>query len=84
MAPNAASKLKDWLAYAIIWILTADAVGDHVDAGSAGVEPAAVRLSSLVCTSWVRRAFVVSLGSGLILDSIATMKDELTVEKRPD
>jgi hypothetical protein len=40
---NPASKLKDKLAYAIIWILTADAVGDHVDAGFASVEPAAVR-----------------------------------------
>jgi hypothetical protein len=64
---NIASKLKDKLAYAIIWVLTADAVDDHVDAGSASVEPAAVRLLSPICTSWVRTAFVVSLGSGLRL-----------------
>jgi hypothetical protein len=53
---NTASKLKDKLVYVIIWVLTADVVGSHVDsdAGSTGVVPAAVMLSS-----WVRRAFVV-------------------------
>jgi hypothetical protein len=74
----------DKLAYATIWILTAGTVGDHVGAGTAGVEPAAVRLPSPICTSCVRRAFVVSLGSGLRMDSIATMKDVIVAEKRPD
>jgi hypothetical protein len=74
----------DKLAYAIIWILTATTVGDHVDDGSSGVDPAAVKLPSPICTSCVRRAFVVSLGSGLRIDSIARMKDVMVAEKRPD
>jgi hypothetical protein len=56
----------------------ADAAGDNVD--SVGMEPAAVRLPNPMCTSWFRRAFVLSLGLGLRLDSIATIKDML----RPD
>lgn len=74
----------DKLAYAIVWIHRVGAVGNHVDAGSTGVEPAAVRLPRPIYTSCARRAFVVSLGSGLRLDSIATMKPVLTAEKRPE
>jgi hypothetical protein len=74
----------DKLAYATMWILRSGALGNHVDVESTAVVPAAVKLPSPICTSWVRRAFVVLLGSGLRLDSIATIKDVLTAEKRPE